>query len=112
MVAPWSRYSATLLFKWTVTDRYEPAGKKTVPPPEAAAASIVLSIAGVSIVLPSPVAPKTRTLKPKVVDGWAAAARRCCCFVRCAVTGSTKAPIASDDKTKHASRNDLRIVIG
>jgi hypothetical protein len=34
-----------------------PSGKKTVPPPIAAAASMAAWIAGVSFVTPSPVAP-------------------------------------------------------
>ena len=38
-----------------------PAGKRTVPPPAAAAAAIALSIAAVSRVLPSPLAPNIRT---------------------------------------------------
>src|SRR6185503_374067 len=64
MVAPWSRYKATLLFKRIVTDRYDPAVKNTVPPPAAAAASIVLLMAGGSSLLPLPAAPKPRTLSP------------------------------------------------
>jgi len=39
-----------------------PAGKNTVPPPTAVAASIALLMAGESSALPSPLAPKARTL--------------------------------------------------
>src|SRR5260370_22490945 len=41
--------------------RDPPAGSRTVPPPPAAAASMARLIAGVSIVLPSPLAPKIFT---------------------------------------------------
>src|SRR6476646_2422734 len=44
-------------------DRYDPAGKRTVPPPADAAASMALLMAAVSMVLPSPVAPNFRTSK-------------------------------------------------
>src|SRR6266850_5370330 len=52
-----------LLFRWIEKQRYMPAGKKTVPPPVAAAASIARLIAGESTALPSPLAPKLFTSK-------------------------------------------------
>src|SRR5215469_2558835 len=56
-----------------------PAGKKTVPPPTAAAASIALLMAGESTVLPSPTAPKLRTSKiapaGNTVEGFGIAAK-------------------------------------
>src|SRR5438067_87289 len=60
---PCASNKSTLLFSRMEKHTYVPAGKTTVPPPAAAAASIALLIAGVSTVLPSPVAPKLRTSK-------------------------------------------------
>src|SRR2546429_859659 len=50
-----------LLFRCTEATRYFPAAKCTVPPPSAAHFSIALLIAGVSLVVPSPVAPNSFT---------------------------------------------------
>src|SRR3954469_22411782 len=56
-----------------------PAGKKTVPPPTAAAASMALFIAAESTVLPSPTAPKLRMSKMapegKAAEGLGGAAK-------------------------------------
>ncbi len=58
MVAPESSCRSTLLRRWIETDLYVPAGNSTTPPPvDALAAAMALSIAGVSMVEPLPVAP-------------------------------------------------------
>src|SRR6266536_1648662 len=76
MVAPDARSSVTLLNMWIeFADRYVPAGNCTIPPPDAAlAATIVRLIAAVSLVLPSPVAPKSRTLNVVAADALGATA--------------------------------------
>src|SRR5579859_4685429 len=63
IVHPCDRNRSTLLFSRIEKQIYVPAGKITVPPPAAAAASIALLIAGESTVFPSPVAPYVRTSK-------------------------------------------------
>src|SRR5690349_5018332 len=57
-----------------VAERYVPAGRRTVPPPAAAAASTAALMAGESTVVPSPLAPKSRTLKAPSFAGVAPAA--------------------------------------
>src|SRR5262245_4538688 len=63
MTAPASRKRFRLFVNRMLPLKYFPAGRNTVPPPAAAQAAIVRLIAGLSSVLPSPVAPNERTLK-------------------------------------------------
>src|SRR6266436_1200054 len=91
-----------LLFRWIETERYSPAGKKTVPPPALAAASIVLLIAAVSSVLPLPVAPKAFTLK--------AAATRAPSGTRCALVTTCRDCSQVSEIIK--PRQDTRSIFG
>src|SRR5437588_4761630 len=85
MIAFLSRTKRTLLCKWIEAPRYVPAGNVTSPPPSALHFAIARLIAAVSLSLPFPVAPKSRTLnvadlnwgtgKFGGVDGSGAAAR-------------------------------------
>src|SRR5947208_6600731 len=68
-VAPDARLSVTWLIMWIeFADRYVPAGNSTIPSPVALAASIASLIADVSLVVPSPFAPKSRTLNVVAAD--------------------------------------------
>src|SRR6266480_1077191 len=68
-VAPDARLSVTWLIMWIeFADRYVPAGNWTIPSPVALAASIASLIADVSLVVPSPFAPKSRTLNVVAAD--------------------------------------------
>src|SRR5437016_2829462 len=62
MIAFLSRTKRTLLCKWIEAPRYVPAGNVTSPPPSALHFAIARLIAAVSLSLPFPVAPKSRTL--------------------------------------------------
>src|SRR3989440_6820658 len=62
MIAFLSRTKRTLLCKWIEAPRYVPAGNVTSPPPSALHLAIARLIDPVSLSLPFPVAPKSRTL--------------------------------------------------
>src|SRR5204863_7541979 len=65
-----------LLFSRIEKLRYVPGGKKTVPPPFAAAVSIAWLMAGESRALPSPLAPNTLTSNELIKTAEGGAARR------------------------------------